>query len=623
MAPAPGSLREPHWDWAPYRKAELRGLPFRTRHRSWERELQRVEEWALKRHRLAQQRKEQRPPWRLRDLRRVLARGVVLDGGEIQRRDLHLRQELASLLARHARDLAGALRELDRLITLWGPDAPAEASGDMFAHHRSEDEWDTEGGSGEGAASSPAKPAQQGQPQQGQGGEHVGSAVSTPSAPRATGAMARTSGPGEDLTRPLGNRGKSSLRTESGETGEHGSLAAQGLGPPASAPPGARAEDPGTPNGRDERTVGLGEALARAQPRRARSLDAHTQAGSAEPRRPGHPSPAQEAGTPADVVHGPGGAGGRDQEAAPTATSPGDESDIDPADALTDEAADEEQTVAPSSPHAAPGRRRSGRRGPCVAPVRSLVAGSPSACDDARALMLSLGPNRRTEARRAAAALNRIVSGWVTAAGADELQPVVEPRRLVRELVQRTVRLERCFPERQERPQVLILGDVSGSCSAACTETWAAALAVAAAWPDIVVAAQNSNADLRRTWPDDGPERRAVVGRGAWGDALRRASIEGDTQPWGALVARPPAALAGVLALGDSHGTMVYSALGALAPVVWLDSDQASHLREPVPCTREWWQRDRNALFPSRRVHRFIGVNNARSMRLALERISR
>lgn len=237
--------------------------------------------------------------------------------------------------------------------------------------------------------------------------------------------------------------------------------------------------------------------------------------------------------------------------------------------------------------------------------------------------MMSLEPPRRAVARRAARVLNQIVQGWVAAAEADQQAPVLHARKLVLELVQGTCRVERCRAERQQRPQVLILGDVSGSCSAVCNETWASALAVTAAWPGVVVAAQNSNCDLEPTRLDVNrkPIRGGVLGGGPWGEALHAASMAGERNPWPALVERPPAPLAGVIAFGDTHGLEVYRQLGALAPVLWLDSDLVNYLDGPRPCLRSWWLAGRAQLFPHHRVDYYVGVGSAAGMLRALEMI--
>jgi hypothetical protein len=110
-----------------------------------------------------------------------------------------------------------------------------------------------------------------------------------------------------------------------------------------------------------------------------------------------------------------------------------------------------------------------------------------------------------------------------------------------------------------------------------------------------------------------------VVGGGPWGDALHRASLAGNKDPWGDLVRRPPAPLAGVIAFGDTHGMEVYRQLGALAPVFWLDSDLVNRLDGPRPCTRAWWIEERKQLFPHHRADYYVGVNDAASMLRALE----
>jgi len=544
------------------------------------------------------------PAFTLRDLARYVARSGALPSRRGSLR-LHWRGEPLGV-PDPAHDCPAFLRALDRLIGLLGPDATAEDEdhdGVEIYRRRSDGAEDEEEPAAAGSSSSPAPASEDASepsgdadgsesgaspgPSRGPHGKKEGQhevGDSAQSAPRRLGAEARESGPGESDARTPGNRGKSSLQTAPSATADLRPAPAQGLGPPVGAPPGARAEDPGTPTGRDERTGGQGEAVARAQSGRADPLPRQIP-DQAEPHRPGQLPSTEQVDAPA----GHPSASTDDGEGSRARGG----------------------LVVYSSPVGAP----------CRDLIRGYVSGSPSACDDAKALMLSLDPKRRAVARKAVQLLNQLVQGWVAAAEADEEAPLVDPRKLVRELVQRSHRIERCRPARQERPQVLFLGDVSGSCSAVCTETWAVALTVAAAWPGVVVAAQNSNCDLQsvRFGANRTPLRGGVVGGGPWGDALHAASLAGDTRPWADLVKRPPAPLAGLVAFGDTHGLDLYQQLGTLAPVFWLDSDLVNNLAGPVQCTRSWWAEERRQLFPHHRADYYIGVNNADSMLAALD----
>src|SRR5690606_32796715 len=63
----------------------------------------------------------------------------------------------------------------------------------------------------------------------------------------------------------------------------------------------------------------------------------------------------------------------------------------------------------------------------------------------------------------------------------------VDGRRLIREIASRRCALARVRREELSHPLVLLCCDVSGSCSAVCNETLAAAVAVAEALPHVVI----------------------------------------------------------------------------------------------------------------------------------------
>jgi hypothetical protein len=161
--------------------------------------------------------------------------------------------------------------------------------------------------------------------------------------------------------------------------------------------------------------------------------------------------------------------------------------------------------------------------------------------------------------------------------------PRIHAGRLIREIASRRLSLSRCRREEQEPALRLVLADVSGSCSAACRETVAAAQALVESDPVTYAAVAHSNG-----YPVE------VLGLAAAPPTIYTA--EDDPRWWErALAGRR---LAGVIAFGDSDALWLYGRLAARAPIVWLDSHSARAGLRRAPCRalgelpfapRVWW----------------------------------
>ena len=138
-----------------------------------------------------------------------------------------------------------------------------------------------------------------------------------------------------------------------------------------------------------------------------------------------------------------------------------------------------------------------------------------------RAKVYALAARMRPDAAKLAAALRQ----WITALDIGlTASPRLDGRRLVRERAVRRWALQRAR-RREDIPLVVLLTDVSGSCSAVCNDTTAACLAVASVMPDRVAVVEHSNGylDDRDTphvlsWLDKHHRGRQIGGVVAWGD---------------------------------------------------------------------------------------------------------
>jgi hypothetical protein len=195
-------------------------------------------------------------------------------------------------------------------------------------------------------------------------------------------------------------------------------------------------------------------------------------------------------------------------------------------------------------------------------PKASGDAGAPDEADsqgasgDRRGGAVKVSPAlaRVAEIARIARALSRLTAD----ASRPEPSPLLDGRRVVRELVTRQVRLHRM---RRDVPAVrglLVMHDVSGSCSWIAARTWGIAAALAARYGGLYAAATPA--------PGIGPAEGSldpsrIVGRGAYRFS-RLAPIVGsghgdDVDGWSRLRA---AGISHLLVLGDGHGEHGYRA---------------------------------------------------------------
>jgi hypothetical protein len=221
----------------------------------------------------------------------------------------------------------------------------------------------------------------------------------------------------------------------------------------------------------------------------------------------------------------------------------------------------------------------------------SLASHGGTFSDAARADLLARAEGRAArEVRRALERLLRSID-----LGGLEDSPRLSGSRLVRELVGRRYNVARARRRELTVPLVVLACDVSGSCSAVCTETLAACLAVAEAMEGDVAVIQHSNGHLI-THDGEGSERLAE-----W------------CRKWSRQQGRP---IGAVVAFGDWDAGDDYQQLcESGASLIWLDSyccsvtgvKQASKtLREGA---REWKRQP---------LAWFQGVNDAKSAAIAL-----
>lgn len=212
-------------------------------------------------------------------------------------------------------------------------------------------------------------------------------------------------------------------------------------------------------------------------------------------------------------------------------------------------------------------------------------------------------------------ALDRLFDRWLGSHG--EPTPRYDGARLVREIASRRYALARARREEHEPPAVLLLVDVSGSCSAAADETCAAAMLVSARRPETMVVWHSNGMPHRfgrGVAPDGMPPGDAIdVCRRVY-DAYSRYVDDGWKREEGILLGwyrqlLSDHELVGVVAWGDTDALWLYRELGRIAPLIWLDSYTASSVgvvrpyrdTEGVPQCRRW-----------------VGVNSARGTAIAL-----
>lgn len=186
--------------------------------------------------------------------------------------------------------------------------------------------------------------------------------------------------------------------------------------------------------------------------------------------------------------------------------------------------------------------------------------------------------------RRVAKRLDQLFIGWAVAAQAELSSPRISGRKLVRELVGRSYRLSRCRREEVERPLIIAMADVSGSCSAAADETLAACLALCDHGRYRVLVVEHSNGwgwALAATDRDDIARFTRLVGPKNKPDR----SEQEELAAWSAFIAQT-GQIAGVLALGDTDAEWLYGHVARgedrRVPIAWLDSHCACDGVQPM-----------------------------------------
>jgi len=170
---------------------------------------------------------------------------------------------------------------------------------------------------------------------------------------------------------------------------------------------------------------------------------------------------------------------------------------------------------------------------------------------------LSLGAPVPFEHRQAARdilrALRRLVAA-VASSAPDQQSPRYDGRKLISELVSRRCAVGRARREELGLPRLVVACDVSGSCSSAAPGTIAAAQALTAARPDVVVVEHSNGFPLAVT----------VNGARRYADRFPR------TLSWWKTLVPADSIL---LAFGDWDAGDIYVALAQTGrKVIWLDS---------------------------------------------------
>lgn len=133
-------------------------------------------------------------------------------------------------------------------------------------------------------------------------------------------------------------------------------------------------------------------------------------------------------------------------------------------------------------------------------------------------------PADRRAGREIARLLSRIV-GAVAPLG-DEPSPRLDGQKLAEELVSRRLQLSRCRKIEIARWTMVLAIDVSGSCSASCRASYAAAVSVAEAHPDNVVLVIHSNGHVYSTSASKSPRLAGVRPGTRLSDVVERLGAE-------------------------------------------------------------------------------------------------
>lgn len=164
--------------------------------------------------------------------------------------------------------------------------------------------------------------------------------------------------------------------------------------------------------------------------------------------------------------------------------------------------------------------------------------------------------------------LRRLLSETMPGAHGDP-SPRINSKRLVTELISRRCALSRARREEMEPAIIVLLCDVSGSCSATSAETLAACQEIARRDPAVEVVVHTNGFPLEHF---DG--RR-------WSQC---STLDGDAQLYDQILTGRT--VAGTVAWGDSDAAWILSVLAEQAPLIWLDSYSARYgvAMRPAPC---------------------------------------
>jgi len=214
-------------------------------------------------------------------------------------------------------------------------------------------------------------------------------------------------------------------------------------------------------------------------------------------------------------------------------------------------------------------------------PVASY--GGDTAADWQQIMAAASRGDRRRAARDVESALRRVFAA--SDLGGTEPRPRLDGRRLVTELCARRYHLARALRRDAEIPLVVLAADVSGSCSAASTETLAAAVAIAKTISSTIVVRHSNGVVID------------VVGQPARGLRVQ------DTDTLDGIVDRIGRPVACVIAWGDTDAADCYRRLCESSQVlIWLDSYAARSGAHPASAATRaiasgwrrtpavWWQ---------------------------------
>lgn len=204
-----------------------------------------------------------------------------------------------------------------------------------------------------------------------------------------------------------------------------------------------------------------------------------------------------------------------------------------------------------------------------------------------------------------------------------DTSPRLDGRRLVRELASRRYALGRCLREEQERRRVLVLVDVSGSCSASCGEALSACQALACSDSRVLIVTHSNG------WPVESIRDGRVIDTGQHDDGRRQWA---EVAEWWSRLIRESNLARRLIVMGDGDGSWVYEHLCSTGhSLIWLDSYSASRhgAREETWRVATWqdgWQDGGGAFRECRRAVRerrltyWTGCNSARDFIDALTR---